>query len=288
MCRPKRRLSECRRGNGREMASPGEVRPRRLVILPIFNEEAMLEKVLTDLLPRVDLAIAVNDASTDRTREILEEWRRRTGKLIIVNCRRNAGASTALRKGYLLVAYLLEQGKISPDDLVVEMDADGQHDPRYLTILCDHYQTRANEVDVVLGRRDFRVYPKYKIFGNWLLTSAASVLGGMRYRDVESNFRVMPAKHFADLLRWYGGYRYSGAFEVGIILGRLGFRTDNSVLIDVPLYRHGAGWLDGFHVLWMGLRAWGRMIFRRPVSDNEKLLEETIAETSFPEENNVL
>ncbi len=243
-------------------------------------------KVLEAVLPRIaaeaDLTIAVDDGSTDGTHEYLSRWSRDNPHALVVTSQRNGGTSVALRKGYVLIAHLLDRGCISPDDHVIEVDADGQHDPKYIGELCDRFAAFGGTIDVVLARRDFRVYPRYKVAGNWVLSRLASLLAGFRYRDVESNFRVMPARRFSELLRWYGGYRYSAAFEVGIILGDLGCRIDNDYVVDVPSYRHGAGVTDGFPLLVMGLRAWIRRRLGMTSPDLRAFSSETIKEAAFP------
>lgn len=257
-------------------------RVRRIVITPIYNELGAIESVLPRIAREADLVIAVDDGSTDGTSEYLEAWARANAHAVLVRSRRNGGASVALRKGYALVAHLLERQCIGPDDCVVEIDSDGQHDPKYIGELCDRFLGFNGTIDVVLARRDFRLYPRYKVAGNWALTRMASLLGGFRYKDVESNFRVLPAARFAELLRWFGGYRYSGAFEVGIILGDLGYRIDNDYVVQVPLYRHGAGAVDGLSVLIMGVRAWARRRFDRTRTDVASFSSHTIEETTFP------
>lgn len=254
---------------------------RRIVITPVFNESKVIADVIRRISSHADLVIAVNDASTDSTAEVLRAWAHGNERAILVDVKKNGGASVALRKGYSIVAHLVKEGMISPEDLVIEIDSDGQHDPRYISELCDRFE-RSHDIDVVLARRDFSVYPRYKVWGNRFLTIAASLLGGARYIDVESNFRVMPARRFPDLLRWYGGYRYSGAFEVGIILGRLGLRTDNTHVIEVPLYRHGASAMDGFHVLAMGVSSLARWMAGWARTDVETFTREACAEAVWP------
>ena len=258
------------------------INARRIVITPIYNEEDVIADVIRQIEAEADLVIAVNDGSRDRTNIILEDWLEKNNRAIVIQCRRNNGASTALRKGYALVTDLITRGIISPEDLIIEIDSDGQHNPRYIGVLCNRFESFQGQIDVVLARRDFSIYPFYKVIGNIFLTIFASLLGGFLYKDVESNFRVMKAQSFLKLLPWFSGYKYSGAFEVGIILAYLGFRIDNDYVISVPHYRAGAGFLDGFHVLWMGIRARWRLNRGARISDNETFLRETLKEVQAP------
>lgn len=248
-----------------------------VAITPVYNEERVIVQVLESIKKHVDVLIISNDGSTDSTPELIDTWRQGKQGIHVIAARRNAGASMALKKGYALVAHLLARGQIAPEDPVIEIDSDGQHDPEYMPALIDRYVEHGGS-RVVLARRDFANYPWLKVWGNRFLTAAASLAAGVRYHDVESNYRVMPARVFPELLRYFWGYRYSGAFEVGIILGRLGYRTDNSFVVRVPYYRAGSRAIDGFHVLAAGLRAWLRVVRRRPAAGVEALTREVLTE----------
>lgn len=250
-----------------------------VAITPVYNEEKVIVSVLERIKKHVDVLIISNDGSTDSTSALIEAWRKGKQGVYVISARKNAGASMALKKGYALVAHLVPTGALAPDDPVIEIDSDGQHDPDYMPGLVALYVRHRGE-QVVLARRDFSNYPLIKIWGNRFLTAVASLLGGTRYHDVESNYRVLPARIFPELLRYFLGYRYSGAFEVGIILGRLGYRTDNSFVVQVPYYRAGSRAIDGLHVLGAGLLAWARVVMRRPRPGGENLVSEVLAELS--------
>jgi glycosyltransferase involved in cell wall biosynthesis len=235
---------------------------KRIAITPVYNEEATIVEVLDQIHRYVDLLIIVDDGSIDSSKAKIETWKKSKEGVYFISLMKNIGASGALKKGYFVVINLVDKGAISENDLVVEIDSDGQHDPRYIKELCDYFEEKSDQVEVVLARRDFANYPWYKILGNRFLTLIASLLSLTWYKDVESNFRVMEAKCFEALLGFFGGYRYSGAFEVGIILGLQGKKVDNSYLIHIPRYRPGSRIRDGFHVLIMGIWAWIKVLFK--------------------------
>lgn len=239
---------------------------KRIAITPVFNESKVLLSVLECVKKHVDILIVSDDGSTDGSKDLVHEWMKDEGGVYLISGAHNRGASAALKKGYVLITYLLRAGVIDQDDLVIEIDSDGQHDPNDIPRLFDRWEQN-DQADVVLARRDFSNYPLHKIIGNLGLTFIASALSGCWYKDVESNFRVMPASMFKHLLAYFHGYRYSGAFEAGIILPRLDYRVDNSVLVKVPFYRSGSRMQDGFHVVWMGLRAWWDLMFKCPLED---------------------
>ncbi len=250
---------------------------RRIVITTVFNEERTVIPILNGIAKHADIMIVVNDGSSDSSREKIEGWKNGRDNIYFISMTENRGQSAALKRGYVFVKHLLEARKVSPEDLVVEIDSDGQHDPNYIGALCEH-KLGNRWVDVVLARRDFSFYPRHKILGNKFLTFVASFLSGERYRDVESNYRVMEARLYLPLLDYFLGYRYSGAFETSIITGLLKYRTDNSFLVKTPCYRAGARVLDGFHLLVCGLLAWIKVKFSAKNTDLDKLTSITLAE----------
>lgn len=244
--------------------------------MPAYNEAHAIGDVLERTAPYVDAFIVVDDCSKDATVSIVKEWCVRHSGVYLIALPNNVGASGALKAGYVFVTHLLATGILAPDDLVMEIDSDGQHDPKYIPGLCKPLLTD-DSMDVVLARRDFSVYPRYKRIGNLGLTLIASVLSGFRYHDVESNYRISRARAFPQLLEYFSGYRYSGAFEVGIILGSLRYRISNEIVVQVPFYREGARARDGIHVLAMGIRAWLKVrlgIQNRDLSELEQLVLE--------------
>ena len=55
-----------------ELGAPGA--PRRVAVVPAFNEEPTVAKVLEGLAPLVDSLLVVDDGSTDRTRAEIVSW----------------------------------------------------------------------------------------------------------------------------------------------------------------------------------------------------------------------
>lgn len=253
---------------------------KRVAITPAHNEQDSIVAVLARIWPQVDLLIVVEDGSTDDTRARVEAWAEGRSNVYFVSSPTKLGQSRALKRGYALVHELLRRGVIAPDDPVIELDSDGQHDPAYITPLIEFWQRSG--ADIVLARRDFAGYPLYKRFGNWGLTAINSVLTGQRLFDAVSNFRVASARARSDLLRYYTGYCYSGSFEANIIFASLGYRTDNSFRVHVPLYRTGARARDGWHIVWTGLQAWVRVHRRQASPDVETFVQATLADLVLP------
>lgn len=87
------------------------------VVVPIFNEEQVLQKTLTDLKKYFKNIIAINDGSLDKSREIVEKIK----NIILINHSINAGQGLAISTG---IKYLKSDTNAKA---IITFDADGQH-----------------------------------------------------------------------------------------------------------------------------------------------------------------
>jgi glycosyltransferase involved in cell wall biosynthesis len=112
-------------------------RPSVSVVIPAYNEAMSIGNVIADCKAFCDEIIVVDDGSTDDTVEIA----RKNGAVVIEN-ERNLGVAKATQKG-------LEAANC---DIIVTMDADGQHDPSDIPKLIRPLTEGRGEV--ALGVRD--------------------------------------------------------------------------------------------------------------------------------------
>lgn len=155
-----------------------------LVIVPAWNEERSVHRTLDEVRraePDYDLLV-VDDGSRDRTTAEAEA----SGALV---CRLpfNLGVGGAMRAGY---RYALRHGY----DVAVQVDADGQHDPAYLSTLVGALTEGRSGADVVIGAR-FAGEGGCSVRGprRWAMAILAWVLSWFahtRLTDVTSGFRV--------------------------------------------------------------------------------------------------
>lgn len=208
---------------------------RLIAVMPAYNEESTVSGVLERLEPLVDEILVVDDGSTDRTREVIFTWSRSRPKVRTIFVKRNQGMSAAYYTAFQSLGRRLEAGDLSPDDIILTIDADGQHEPREIDALVSRLEDGG--FDAVIARRDLSSYTLYKRLGNWLMSLWASLWAGQRLHDVESGFRVFRLGALLHALRHYRGYKYSETVEVAVILPRLGYRISNDLLVPVPVYR---------------------------------------------------
>lgn len=219
------------------MARPVVARssPKKVAIVPAYNEQSTVEGVLDELYPLVDELVIVDDGSQDGTRAAIQGWLPGRDRATLLCFDRNRGMSAAYYTALSEVRRRYLAGGLEADDLVLTVDADGQHDLRVLDRLVD--QTVDEGLDCFLARRDLSDYPWVKKVGNGVMSAWASLWAGSPLRDVESGYRVFRVGAISDALGYYRGWRYSETVEVAVILCRLGYRVRNDVRVAVPVFR---------------------------------------------------
>ena len=220
-------------------AANGAAEEKTLVVIPCFNEEAAVAKVVADFrraLPQARILV-VDNLSTDRTAERARE----AGAEVLRETRKGKGF--ALLRGF-------EAARDA--DLFVMVDGDDTYPAADVERLIEVTRTGA---DMVIATRlqsaDRGALPVAHGFGNALFVWLVRVLFGLRTRDLFSGYRVM-TRRFLDV-----SPLLSQGFEVESELSlqalAQGFRV-----AEVPVrYRaRPTGsksklrtWIDGYHIL---------------------------------------
>jgi len=209
--------------------------PRRIAVVPAYNEEGTVASVLSTLYPHVDELVVVDDGSTDATRIEIQRWLPGHDRCRLLCHDVNRGMSEAYHLALTSLRDRLGTGELDGDDLILTVDADGQHD---LSVLDDlTHLTVAEGLDAMLACRDLSGYPPYKRLGNWVMSRWASLWAGSRLNDVESGYRIFRLGALSDALDYYQGYKYSETVEVAVVLCRLGYRVRNDYVVPVPVFR---------------------------------------------------
>ena len=153
---------------------------RTIAIIPAFNEEKTIAEVLTNTRPFIDQIIVVNDGSHDRTAEIA-----RAHRAVVVSHVINRGLGASIGTGFEMVKRL-------GADVVVTLDADGQHDPSEIPLFI---QAIENGADVVIGSRMLKRtgMPWYRQVANTLGNLVTFFLFGALVTDSQSGFRAFTA-----------------------------------------------------------------------------------------------
>lgn len=162
-----------------------------IAVVPTYNEAGRIGAVIRALLPRVDGVIVVDDGSVDGSAEEAAS----AGARVITHVL-NRGQGAALKTGTLAA---VREGA----DVVVHIDADGQHDPDALpSLLAPIADGRA---DVVFGSRFLGVSSEGMPLSRRLLLVAARQFSGLalgiphRFTDPQSGMRAMTAEAAAGI-----------------------------------------------------------------------------------------
>src|SRR5437868_4473350 len=141
--------------------------PRRIAVVPAYNEEQTVEEVLDVLAPLVDELVIVDDGSIDHTRKVIQEWMPGHDHVRLLWHDENQGMSEAYYLALTDLRDRLQAGDLDADDLVLTIDADGQHDLAALDELTAAMV--GGNLDANLARRDLSGYPAIKRIGNWVM-----------------------------------------------------------------------------------------------------------------------
>ena len=163
-------------------------KPKALIIVPSYKEEANIVKVLQGLEKHasgIDVLMII-DGSKDRTEEIasFNDYDSLVHPF-------NLGYGVAIQTGY---KYAVRNGY----DLVVQIDGDGQHDPKYIKPMIE--ALLSSESDVVIGSRFLEGgsydVPIARKLGIKFFSKIASMITGQKISDSTSGFQVLNRKAF--------------------------------------------------------------------------------------------
>ena len=144
------------------------------VIVPAYNEEKLIGKVLKTIPTFVDHIVVVDDASRDRTGEVVKNHQLEDSRIIYLRHPRNEGVGGAIVTGY-------KWARDNEISISVVMAGDAQMDPKDLPKLLD--PVVEGEVDYSKGNRLFtgrawRVIPKTRYLGNAVLSFLTKIASG--------------------------------------------------------------------------------------------------------------
>jgi glycosyltransferase involved in cell wall biosynthesis len=161
-------------------------REKLLVIIPAYNEEGAVGKVIEEVhthVPQLEVLV-VNDGSIDLTSKIAK-----SAGAIVLDLPFNLGIGGAMQAGY---KYAYEKGY----DIAIQVDADGQHDPKEIPKLL--HALAEKKADMVVGSR-FLGHSEFKSslmrrIGIFIFSRVISMIAGQKITDPTSGFRAANRK----------------------------------------------------------------------------------------------
>jgi glycosyltransferase involved in cell wall biosynthesis len=180
-------------------------------VIPAYNEEKHIGDVVRRARQQLDHVLVVDDGSQDKTADKAHA----AGAQLIVH-EQNRGKGETIKTG---LRHWLERDV----DLVIILDADGQHRPEEI----DRFTAAAmspEEPKLILGNRmnDVSSMPRVRRFVNRWMSQRISVVCGQEIPDTQCGFRMLHRQLIPELLG--GAARFDYETEMLIVASRKGFR----------------------------------------------------------------
>lgn len=175
-------------------------------VIPCYNEEAQILKVINSMPDFVDHLIIINDASLDHTLSLIKDKMAKGEKIKLINHEKNQGVGGAIASGY-------KWARDNNYDIAVVMAGDGQMDPEDLTAILD--PVADGNVDYSKGNRLFsgRAYkeiPKIRYYGNAILSLLTKIASGYWHIADSQNGYTAINKKTLKLVNWDKMYKRFG------------------------------------------------------------------------------
>ena len=175
-------------------------KPQISVVIPVYNEQENLPILLEGLVLSLDglrksyEVIFVDDASTDKSLNVLQELANKTTSLRIIKFQKNSGQSAAFDAGF----------KLAKGEIVVTLDADLQYDPGDIPKLLE----KLNEYDVVCGWRKKRQDPQLKLISTKIANAVRNKLSGENIKDTGCSLKAFKRDFLVKLKMYKGMHRF--------------------------------------------------------------------------------
>jgi glycosyltransferase involved in cell wall biosynthesis len=149
------------------------------ILIPAYNAQETLGSVLKKIEPLKMDTIVVNDGSSDETKRVASE----NGAQLLEHPL-NLGKGAALRTGF---QYILQKGY----QVVITLDADGQHDPSEIPSLLKIFQSVNPDILIASRAAEFGKMTFLRRFWNRLGVKAVARLCHSDITDSQSGFRLI-------------------------------------------------------------------------------------------------
>lgn len=160
---------------------------RYVILIPAFNEEAVVEKTVKEALRHADEVLVVVDGATDNTRRLV------TGisNVHVIGTTRNHGLASAMKRGF---RYALLRNY----DAVVKVDADGQMDLAVYDKLIQEYERTKSDVISATCKKDTPWEVRKDV---WIYTALFNWASGHKLSDILSEYRLYSRRAMSHFVR---------------------------------------------------------------------------------------
>lgn len=191
------------------------------VLIPTYNNEKHVLKVVDSVLEYIQDIIVVNDGSTDSTLSLLSTY---SSKIHIISYSENKGKGYAIQRGFREAVQL-------GFDYALTIDSDGQH---YASDIPKFIETISKHPDsLLIGSRILNQenMPQKNTFANKFSNFWFTVQTGKRLPDTQTGFRLYPLKRIRKI--HFFTNRYETELE---ILVRCAWKNINLIPIAINVF----------------------------------------------------
>lgn len=226
------------------------------VIMPVYNEEATLAKVVCQVLqapcPLEKELVLVNDCSSDDSGRVADALAKDDPRIRVFHHHTNRGKGAAIRTAI---------GQIKGKYAIIQ-DADMEYDPTEYSPLLEPLLT--GNADVVFGSRFSARFERCtnhiprrtkglssSLLGNRMVTSFSNLMSGLRLTDMETCYKLIPTDVLRKMKLRSG--RFGIEPELTARLAKLKLRIYEVPISYLPRpYSQGKkiNWKDGLAALW--------------------------------------
>lgn len=160
------------------------------ILIPTYNNENTLKRVIDGVLGYTKAIIIINDGSTDSTSDILGNY----PNITQVHLPKNKGKGNALRVGFKHALDL-------DYDFALTIDSDGQHFPEDIEVFVNALENSETKDVLFIGSRDMNQegVPSKSSFGNKFSNFWFWVETGIKLNDTQSGYRLYPIRKLKDV-----------------------------------------------------------------------------------------
>ncbi|MGD8382975.1 MAG: glycosyltransferase family 2 protein [Syntrophobacterales bacterium] len=210
---------------------------RLSVVIPVYNEVETIKEIVSRV-QAVDLEkeiIIVDDASTDGTRELLQEDTFSLENIRVLYHDHNQGKGAALRTGF----------ESATGDIVIIQDADLEYDPREYPVLLEPILD--GRADIVYGSRflggPHRVLFFWHYLGNKFLTLLSNAMTNLNLTDMETCYKVFRREVLSGIQLKSNRFGFEPEFTAKI--AKKDFR-----IYETPISYSGRTYAEGKKIGW--------------------------------------
>ena len=165
-----------------------EKKDKIVLLIPAYNEEKHIQKVIQNCASYHLDMIVVDDGSLDKTAKVVKSIQKTDkNRLVFLQHQQNKGKGATLDTGFKYALSKKYQG-------VITLDADDQHDTQEIKKFLQ--MIKEEKPDLIIGSRfhNTQGMPFVRLATNYVTSWIISKLAGIKVEDVQSGFRYINSK----------------------------------------------------------------------------------------------